>query len=215
MSPARRAHDAYAALAHLRTLPYVDSRHVGLMGGSHGGSTTLATMATRAGNGFAAAVALYPSCAPGRRGWHGDASGIYHTSAPVLILIGERDDWTPAAPCVKFAEEARQAGKPVAIKVYPGAHHSVDSDRPVRFRADRVDANAPGGARRHDRRRPAGVGGQHPRGRRVLRPPSPMTVAAGPSGEGGILPPPGTMTHRASPRRRAAGDPGTSRIPAS
>jgi len=34
VSPARRVRDAYAALAHLRTLPYVDGTHVGLMGGS-------------------------------------------------------------------------------------------------------------------------------------------------------------------------------------
>jgi dienelactone hydrolase len=145
VSPARRVHDVYAALAYLRTLAYVDGRRVGLMGGSHGGSTTLATMAARAEKGFAAAVALYPSCAPGRRGWQADLSGVYRTAAPVLILIGERDDWTPAAPCVKLAEEARQAAQPVAIKVYPGAHHSFDSDRPVHFRADRVNANAPGG----------------------------------------------------------------------
>src|SRR6266849_5288762 len=44
VSPERRAGDAYAALAHLRTLPYVDGSRVGLMGGSHGGSTTLASM---------------------------------------------------------------------------------------------------------------------------------------------------------------------------
>ena len=36
VSPERRAGDAYAALAHLRTLPYVDGSRVGLMGGSHG-----------------------------------------------------------------------------------------------------------------------------------------------------------------------------------
>src|SRR2546422_9774702 len=44
VSPDRRALDAYAALAHLRTLPYVDGSRVGLMGGSHGGTTTLASM---------------------------------------------------------------------------------------------------------------------------------------------------------------------------
>jgi dienelactone hydrolase len=33
----------------------------------------------------------------------------------------------------------------VAITVYPGAHHSFDSDRPVRFVAARVNGNARGG----------------------------------------------------------------------
>ena len=45
VAPARRAVDAYAALAHARALPFVDARRVGVMGGSHGGSTTLAAMA--------------------------------------------------------------------------------------------------------------------------------------------------------------------------
>ena len=164
VSPARRVHDALAALAYVRTLSYVAGQRVGLMGGSHGGSTTLATMALgggtprdgglggspreaapRDGAGFTAAVALYPSCTPGRRGWRPDPSGVFRTAAPVLILIGDRDDWTPAPPCVKLAEDARQAGQPVSIKVYPGAHHSFDSDRPVRFLAARVNPNAPGG----------------------------------------------------------------------
>ena len=44
VSPFRRVRDAYAALAYVRTLPYVDGSRVGLMGGSHGGTTTLASM---------------------------------------------------------------------------------------------------------------------------------------------------------------------------
>ena len=43
VGPQRRAADAYAALAYLRTQSYVDGRRVGVMGGSHGGSSTLAT----------------------------------------------------------------------------------------------------------------------------------------------------------------------------
>src|ERR671922_232962 len=50
VSPGRRAHDAYAALAYVRALPYVDGRRVGIMGGSHGGSTTLATMSAPKGD---------------------------------------------------------------------------------------------------------------------------------------------------------------------
>jgi dienelactone hydrolase len=65
--------------------------------------------------------------------------------APVLILIGEKDDWTPAAPCRKLTDAAQEAGYPVTIKVYPRAHHSFDSDKPVRYVAARVNTNAPGG----------------------------------------------------------------------
>lgn len=155
VGPGRRADDAYAALAYARALPYVDGRHVGIMGGSHGGSTTLATMVAPEADteplarekraGFAAAVALYPGCA-GRFALQGvNASGVYRPVAPLLILIGEKDDWTPADACRKLTEAAQQAGYPVTIKIYPGAHHSFDSSNPVRYVAARVNPNAPGG----------------------------------------------------------------------
>lgn len=133
VSPLRRVRDAYAALAYLRALPYVDGRHVGLMGGSHGGSTTLASMvapdseaeplARERRGGFAAAVALYPGCATRLGTWRGSAD-VYRPVAPLLILIGEKDDWTPAEPCRKLAEAAQLAGYPVALRVYPGVYHS-------------------------------------------------------------------------------------------
>ena len=141
----RRARDAYAALAQLRQRPDVDGRRVGVMGGSHGGSSTLATMrasgdaASDAGC-FAAAVALYPRCAA-----FTGAFGIYRPRAPLLILIGESDDWTPAEPCRALTERAVQAGYPVAIKIYPGAHHSFDSPNPVRYVATRINPSAASG----------------------------------------------------------------------
>jgi dienelactone hydrolase len=148
VSPERRARDAYAALAYVRALPYVDGRRVGIMGGSHGGATTLAAMIAPASDaaplaeekraGFAAAVALYPRCAV-------RTSGAYRPVAPLLILIGEKDDWTPAEPCRKLTEAARAAGYPVAIKIYPGAHHSFDSSNPVRYVAARINLNSPSG----------------------------------------------------------------------
>jgi dienelactone hydrolase len=150
VSPPRRARDAHATLAYARTLPYVDGRRVGLMGGSHGGSTTLAAMLAADGDtgeqraGFAAAVALYPACAPSGRTWH-NASGVYRPAAPLLILIGEKDDWTPAPACRALADAAQRAGYPVSIKVYPGAHHSFDSPNPIRYVGSRINANAPGG----------------------------------------------------------------------
>lgn len=147
VGPARRARDAYAALAHARALPYVDGRRVGLMGGSHGGTTTITALrvadsdtdplAVDRRGGFAAGVALYPRC--------GTGAGVYRPVAPVLILIGDKDDWTPAEPCRRLVEFARQAASPVTITVYAGAHHSFDSPRPVRYVAARVNPSAPGG----------------------------------------------------------------------
>ena len=133
LGPARRVNDAFAALAYLRTLPYVDGRRVGLMGTGHGGTTTL--LATASGGpggaaearaGYAAAVALSPACAASRPDWDTDASGVYRPAAPLLLLIGTRDigardDWMLAFSCSKLAEDAQQAGQPVAIKIYPGA----------------------------------------------------------------------------------------------
>jgi dienelactone hydrolase len=155
VSPERRAHDAYAALAHLRTLPYVDASRVGLMGGSHGGSTTLASMMTPSSNReppaadtsalFAAAVALYPRCVTRGGSLRGDASGVYRPLAPLLILIGEKDDWTPSEPCRTLTEAAQRAGYPVTIKIYPGAHHSFDSSNPVRYVEARVNPSVPTG----------------------------------------------------------------------
>jgi len=157
VAPARRVRDAYAALAHLRTLPNVDGARIGLMGGSHGGAATLAAMATPPGagstgdaatsrrTGFAAAVALYPGCAMRLGSWRADGSGTYRPLAPLLILTGELDDWTPAEPCRKLTESAQHAGYPVSIKIYPGAHHAFDNARPLRYVATRVNANAPGG----------------------------------------------------------------------
>jgi dienelactone hydrolase len=64
---------------------------------------------------------------------------------PAIVLIGEKDDWTPAEPFRKLAEAAQAAGHAVAIKMYPGAYHSFDSPYPVRCVAARINPSVPGG----------------------------------------------------------------------
>jgi dienelactone hydrolase len=158
-----RAGDAYGALAVLRNLSYVDGKRIGIMGGSHGGWTTLAAMcapvkekdplAEAKRNGFVAAVALYPSCGNRYGAWSTvrqnktfgpvvSHSGVYKPIAPVLILIGEKDDWTPAEVCREMVEVGRKAGFPLNIIIYPGAHHSFDSEYPVRYNALRSNNNS-------------------------------------------------------------------------
>jgi dienelactone hydrolase len=128
-----RAGDAYAALRTLETRTDVVADRIGLIGFSHGGWTVLAAMdegvAARVGagaqHGFAAAVAFYSECAAGS--W----TRAYRAAAPLLILSGELDDWTPAAPCQRLADRAREQGQPMSIVVYPGAYHSFDTYNPV------------------------------------------------------------------------------------
>lgn len=174
--PLARAYDTYATLAYLRQQPFVDGAHIGVMGGSHGGSTTLladtmpiapdAPLADERLHGFAAAVALYPGCGGRYGNWsvkreagdHGkvvEFTGTYQPIAPLLILIGEKDDWTPAEHCRVLTERAQAAGYPVSIKIYPGAFHSFDSGSPQRYLAERRNANAPEG-------RGATTGGNQP-----------------------------------------------------
>jgi dienelactone hydrolase len=74
-----------------------------------------------------------------------DSTEAYKPVAPVLILIGDKDDWTPADPCRKLAEAAREVGYPMTIKIYPEAYHSFDSPYPLRYVAARVNANSPNG----------------------------------------------------------------------
>jgi len=162
-NPIERMYDAYAALAFLRAQPFVDGAHVGVMGGSHGGSSTLVAMvrpATEDGplarekrTGFVAGVALYPGCGLrygtwsvkrelGNRGPAVSYDGVYRPIAPLLILVGEKDDWTPARDCEALAERSQAEGLPVELVVYPGAQHSFDSDRPVFFDPARRNVNA-------------------------------------------------------------------------
>ncbi len=160
-----RAADAYGALAALRGLPFVDGKRVGLMGSSHGGRTTLAALVASAEDralvaarreGFAAGLALYPRCdtrygtwtvthRDGERGPVTGYRGIYVQLAPLLILAGELDDWTPAEPCRMLVETGRAAGHPLEIKIYPGTHHAFDSSSPVRFVAERGNPGSPTG----------------------------------------------------------------------
>jgi dienelactone hydrolase len=116
---ADRVSDAYAALDYLRKLPFVDKDRVALMGWSHGARVVIAAMWEHRRpptTGFRAGVALYPYCE--------HYSRIY---APILILIGDADDWTPAVLCDVFKHDSM-----VEVKVYRGAPHSFDNPGPPR-----------------------------------------------------------------------------------
>lgn len=122
----RRA-DAAGAQSFLAARPDIDARRIALLGWSHGGSTVLAGADGAASpTGYAAFVAFYPGCtrAAGQPGWV--------PSAPLLVLVGAADDWTPAHPCRALAATA---GPRLTFVEYPGAFHGFDApNQPVRLR---------------------------------------------------------------------------------
>jgi dienelactone hydrolase len=124
LTEAGRVGDAYAALAWLRTRPDVDPARILLLGWSHGGGVTLDAIVNRppAMTGFRAAVAFYPGCSARNR-----HAGRFHPYAPLLVLIGEADDWTPAAPCLALAAAAAARGEPAQIVSYPATYHDFDN----------------------------------------------------------------------------------------
>ena len=58
------------------------------------------------------------------------------------MLVGQLDDWTPAAPCLALAKAAEEP-RPALVD-YPGAWHGFDSDAPVRLRKDVPNGTRPG-----------------------------------------------------------------------
>jgi dienelactone hydrolase len=143
LSPVRdRADDARGALRYLQGRADVRADRVGLLGWSNGGAATLSVLFDRGtpGQDFRAAVAFYPNCT---RSYPGGKDPWPY--APLYLLIGALDDWTPAGPCVTLVERARAAGAPIAMKVYPGAHHSFDAPAtPVRYRPEVRNHSKPG-----------------------------------------------------------------------
>ena len=93
---------------------------------------------------FQAAVAYYPAC----------LLPLVTLAAPTLILAGEQDDWTPAERCREMVAHARPDSAPIALHVYPDAHHAFD----VAVLHLRQSARGSGAcARSGDRRNPAAL----------------------------------------------------------
>jgi dienelactone hydrolase len=109
--------DAYGALGFLAGQPFVDARRIAAVGFSQGADTALKVAAAPAAapGAFKASAAFYPPCAN-----EADAA----LAIPTLILVGGKDDVTPAADCAALAK--RQAPGMVKLVIYPGAAHAFD-----------------------------------------------------------------------------------------
>ena len=103
-------------------MPDIDTKHIFLQGYSYGAIASLfATETKNSANHakVAGVIAYYPFCYDG-----------VDPSVPVLVLIGEKDDWTPAAKCQAVTGKTN-----FEVVVYPGATHVFDepSEKPRDF----------------------------------------------------------------------------------
>ncbi len=127
--PRHRARDAAATLAWLARQAFVDGSRLAVVGWSNGGSSVLELVGRpddmRVPVAPRVAVAFYPGCRPAAE------RDAFAGRAPLTILIGSADDWTPADRCralvAKFPD--------VRLIEYAGAVHGFDApDSPRRTR---------------------------------------------------------------------------------
>ena len=142
---ASRERVADATVTRLYLLARRDVRpdEISLIGWSGGGSTVLAAIRTDRRPGdlrpdYKRAVAFYPNCRTQLD------SQSFSARIPTLILMGEKDDWTPPATCQLITTAARARGEPVELVLYPDAVHDFDHPRLERKERDNVPLSATG-----------------------------------------------------------------------
>ncbi|MES2937827.1 MAG: dienelactone hydrolase family protein [Pseudomonadota bacterium] len=134
----RRA-DALAAIAWAAAQPWTPSQRVALLGWSHGGSAVLGSTDARRGDVAAqgvrpaVAVAFYPGCSAALQAG-------YRPSTRLVLMLGEKDDWTAPGPCVELGRAAN-----AEVNLYEGSYHDFDNPvGKVRLRHDVPNGVNPG-----------------------------------------------------------------------
>jgi dienelactone hydrolase len=133
-----RVAEAYAASTMLSSLPFIDPNKIFVMGFSHGaGAVLLASVdevkAFYANTPYdlsrppyAGVIANYPWC--GREDKYPTITMKSVISLPMLLLIGENDNYTPVEYCEKMAARPAFANSSVfSLKVLKGAQHGFDN----------------------------------------------------------------------------------------
>ncbi|UYN96511.1 MAG: dienelactone hydrolase family protein [Enhydrobacter sp.] len=126
VSSSMRAPDIAGALDFLKAQPFVTPGRIGLIGHSHGGGAAVRAVQASYGlaaRGLKAAVAYYPTCSE---------QFDRDVALPLLILIGDKDDWTPAERCRRLQAAGFSQPDLVEAVYYPDARHSFDSKLPER-----------------------------------------------------------------------------------
>jgi len=118
--------DAYGALNYIARFAFVDRTRIAALGYSQGADTALTIASGRfasafvlsQGAKFKAAAAFYPPCAN---------QGGARLALPTLVLVGDRDNVTPAADCARLARAQPHGISKLKLIVLAGADHVFDN----------------------------------------------------------------------------------------
>lgn len=149
LPPTARFDDAAGALRFLHTRRYVDRTAIGAIGWSNGGVFAMSVIngpslerARRRGvtlpePGFAAAIGVYPG---------GCFSLVDElVTRPLLVILGDADDWTIPGPCVEMVDRMRRRGADATLVLEPGAYHYFDViGQKLTYLAEVGNRNKPG-----------------------------------------------------------------------
>ena len=124
-----RVQDVYEIADVVSKQPFHAGR-IGYVGFSHGGSLALHLANDVKNKSIAAAVAYYPGCSK----WHksikslfGDRRSFDHPKIPTVMMLAEKDDWTPAKLCLESVKDDNYE-----VNIYKNATHGFDMNQPKR-----------------------------------------------------------------------------------
>jgi len=122
MRPVPRGADVNGAIVFLQGQPQIDATQLVVMGWSHGGTVVLQATSEPGSTrddlkpAILGAIAIYPYCTRTSQPFR----------VPLMVLIGDADDWTPHSLCESMAVETSSRSAWIDLVVYPDATHSYD-----------------------------------------------------------------------------------------
>lgn len=121
-----RRDDAFNAMGALQRHANISKENIFLLGLSDGGSAALLSVKGGSVGHFRAIASYYPHCGQ-------LLAGVGHVyKSPTIIFVGEKDDWTPPAECIKSKSSGVVTGAQFEVVSYANAHHGFDQPRPMR-----------------------------------------------------------------------------------
>jgi dienelactone hydrolase len=121
-----RRDDAFNAMAALQRHANISKDNIFLVGLSDGASAALLSAKGGPTDHFRAIAAFYPNCEK----MLGGVGYVY--KSPTIVFVGEKDDWSPPAECIKSKSAGVVTGAEFEVISYPNTYHGFDQPRPMR-----------------------------------------------------------------------------------